>query len=64
MIWIYFDTEEDALKKEAEISALLGYPKKSVNAATGEETDVITERWAVPIEENGQWKIPNYETTN
>ena len=64
MSWLYFDTEAEALQKEAEISALLGYPKKSINAATGEEMDVITERWAVPIEENGKWKIPNYETTN
>ena len=56
-----FDTEQEALDAEREISEELGYAKPGVNAKTGQVVpDVLTVRWAVPRQiVDGRWVFPS-----
>ena len=56
-----FDTEQEALDAEREISEEMGYAKPGVNAKTGQVVpDVLTVRWAVPRQiVDGRWVFPS-----
>jgi hypothetical protein len=57
---LIFDTEQEAIDAEAEISKQMGLPKYGINAATQEVdfTSIETERWAIPRQlEDGKWAI-------
>lgn len=57
---LIFDTEQEAIDAEAEISNQMGLPKYGVNAATQEPdlTAIVTERWDIPRQlEDGKWAI-------
>ena len=56
-----FDTEQEALDAEREISEEMGYAKPGVNAKTGQVVpDVLTVRWAVPSQiVDGRWVFPS-----
>ena len=61
-----FDTEEQALAAEAQVSVALGYIKVGVNAATGlpDPTAQATERWAIPQQiTDGRWVFPSNDDT-
>lgn len=63
---LIFDTEQEAIDAEAEISKQMGLPKYGINAATQEVdlTSIETERWDIPRQlEDGKWAItsPNEE---
>lgn len=58
MKYLVFDTEQEALEAEAQISRSLGYPKVSVSAATElpAEQAEPTQRWAIPAQiSDGRW---------
>lgn len=59
MKYLVFNTEEEALIAEKQISEDLGYSKPGVNAATGEiEPTVLTTRWDIPRKiKDGRWII-------
>ena len=57
---LIFDTEQEAIDAEAEISKQMGLPKYGINAATQEVdlTSIETEQWDVPRQlEDGKWAI-------
>lgn len=63
---LIFDTEQEAIDAEAEISKQMGLPKYGINVATQEVdlTSIETERWDIPRQlEDGKWAItsPNEE---
>ena len=63
---LIFDTEQEAIDAEAEISKQMGLPKYGINAATQEVdfTSIETERWDIPRQlEDGKWAITSPEET-
>jgi len=57
-----FDTEEQALAAEAQVSQEIGCAKVGVNAKTGqpEPDKQVTERWAIPQQIlDGRWVFPS-----
>jgi hypothetical protein len=57
---LIFNTEQEAIDSEAEISKQIGLPKYGINAATQEVdfTSIQTERWDIPRQlEDGKWAI-------
>ncbi len=61
---LIFDTEQEAIDAEAEISKQMGLPKYGINAATQEVdfTSIETERWDIPRQlEDGKWAITSPE---
>jgi hypothetical protein len=65
MKYLVFNTEQEALAKENEISENMGYAKAGTNALTGDIVlDVLTLRWDTPRQiSDGRWVIvsPNDE---
>jgi hypothetical protein len=61
MKYLVFDTEQEALDAEADLSRAMGYSKPGVNAKTGQVVpDVLTLRWAVPRQiADGRWVVPS-----
>jgi len=59
MKYLIFDTEQEAIAKENEISLGFGYAKPGINAATGAiMPDVLTVRWDIPRQiSDGRWII-------
>jgi len=57
-----FDTEEQAIAAEAQVTLDSGCPKVGVNAKTGkpEPDKQVTERWAIPQQiVDGRWVFPS-----
>lgn len=64
---LIFDTEQEAVSAEAEISKQMGLPKYGINAATQELdlTSIEIERWDIPRQlEDGKWAITSPEQKN
>ena len=64
MNFLIFDTEQEAIDAEAEISKQMGLPKYGINANTQEVdfTSIETERWDIPRQlEDGKWAITSPE---
>lgn len=64
MNFLIFDTEQDAIDAEAEISKQIGLPKYGINLQTQEidVSSIKTERWDIPRQlEDGKWAITSPE---
>lgn len=56
MKYLVFDTKAAAEKAQADVSKQMGLSKKSINAATLLEEDILTTKWANVVEmEDGKW---------
>jgi len=62
MKYLVFDTQQEAIDAEADISRAMGYAKAGVNAATGESVpNVLTLRWAIPQQiQDGRWVFSSH----
>jgi hypothetical protein len=59
-----YSSKASAVAAEKLVAKRLGYPKKGVNAATGEEVDVWTTKWAEVIEaEDGKFGFVSEDGT-
>ena len=61
---LIFNTEQEAIAAESEISKQMGLPKYGVNASTQEVdlTSIKIERWDIPRQlEDGKWAITSPE---
>lgn len=62
MLYRVFNTEQEAIAAEAQVSAQMGLPKHGVNAKTGEvdTSSVLIERWSDMIALNdGRFCFPS-----
>ena len=59
MKYLIFNTEEEAIIAESQISLVKGYPKAGTNAKTGLlDESIMTTRWDVPRQiADGRWII-------
>lgn len=65
MKYLVFETEQEAIEAEKQISLSMGFAKPGINAASGQlDNTAITERWAIPQQvQDGRWVFPSPDNT-
>ena len=64
MLYRVFNTEQEAIAAEAQVSANLGLPKHGVNAKTGEidTSSVLIDRWSSITQlTDGRYCFPSHD---